>query len=112
MAAADVAPPDWAALQQQLGKKATFEASCRAAAAHQRQLGEPAARALLARARQLLKARYTSPAYWAAGRQLFQAALPAAQASGDAGFVQQLQVGLQGGGRARVASARPALLWR
>ena len=56
MAAADVAPPDWAALQQQLGKKATFEASCRAAAAHQRQLGEPAARALLARARPWLPA--------------------------------------------------------
>lgn len=99
MAAADVAlpPPNWAALQQQLNKKATFEATTKALAEQQRHLSDPAARALLARCRQLLKARYTGRPFWVAGRQLFQAALPAA--SGDAAFQQELQVRWVGGWR-------------
>lgn len=97
MAAADVQPPgphlDFAELERQLAKKATFESATRAlAAAPPEALAAAAARKCLARCRTLLKARYTSRPFWVAGRQLFQSAVPAAEASGDAAWVQQLQV--------------------
>lgn len=100
MAAAAVAspsPPDWAALQQQLGKKASFEGACAALAAAPAHLAEPSAKTLLTRCLTLLKTRYTARPFWVSARALFQAALPAAQASGDAAFAAQLEV--RGGGR-------------
>lgn len=108
MAAAAVAP-DWAALQQQLGKKASFEGACAALAAAPAHLADSQAKALLARCRTLLRARYSARPYWLAARGLFQAALPAAQASGDAAFVRQLEVSMGGmeqrTGRSRTAAA-------
>eukprot|EP00887_Chlorella_sp_A99_P005322 scaffold1.g5322.t1 len=79
MAAPQVAlPPSYAALKLQLEKKATFEAACAMAIdllhAQPAHAAEPDLHALLRRVRTLLRSRYSSPAFWSKGRQLFRAA--------------------------------------
>ena len=75
---------EWLQLQQAaLAKKSTFEGACTALRSKLELLREPQGAAVLARARTLLRTRYTQPAAWVAGRQLFQAAQQEAAASGD-----------------------------
>ncbi|KAI7839228.1 hypothetical protein COHA_007041 [Chlorella ohadii] len=85
---------DFAALQTQLGKKQSFVSATQALAAalsSPTALEDAAARAAIARCFAVLRARYTSRAFWLEGRQLFRAAQTAAAAQGDAAFQQQLQ---------------------
>lgn len=93
--ALEPSPPDFPALQTQLGKKQTFLHAVKALAAalgSPTALQDPAAKTAVARAASVLRARYTSPAFWSEGRQLFRVALAAASAQGDTAFQQQLQV--------------------
>lgn len=88
--------PDWAALQKQLEKKATFESACAQCIAGLQAPQGPAAagpelRALLKRASTLLRSRYNSPAFLVKGRELFRAARGAAAAAGDAGLQRELE---------------------
>ncbi|KAL4430683.1 hypothetical protein ABPG75_005939 [Micractinium tetrahymenae] len=96
MAAAAVAPPpgDWQHLSQQLGKKASFEAAAQLACSKlSAQPGDALgadARQLLSRCRTLLRSRYSSRPFWAAGRALFAAAQAAAAAAGEEAYSAQL----------------------
>lgn len=86
---------DFAALQTQLGKKQSFVSATQALAAalsSPTALEDAAARAAIARCFAVLRARYTSRAFWLEGRHLFRAAQAAAAAQGNAAFQQQLQV--------------------
>lgn len=109
---------DFAALQAALGKKQSFVGATQQLAAALNSpavLQDAAARAAVARCFAVLRARYTSRAFWLEGRQLFKAAAAAAATQGDTAFAQQLQVRLgareacgQGGGRALLQpAARP-----
>lgn len=86
---------DFAALQAALGKKQSFVSATQQLAAALNSpavLQDAAARAAVARCFAVLRARYTSRAFWLEGRQLFKAAATAAAAQGDTAFAQQLQV--------------------